>query len=621
MRSVTAALLAAALAASATGVRANPGSPSRQALGEDGLTGVRRTFSSLALKAGESVLSVTSAVEGSASRFSLATETAGLPQPLEEAILLTTRAALAAGFGHGLDASLSVPHYYESLTDAGGVLHRDQGMGDFRLALRYVPSFAAGPAAFSLRITATAPTAAGGGVFPRDLPHHPGHGSFSSSATSAFGTGYARVALGAGSSLRFGSIAGEPAWLHLNLEGERHLAPEGKSPLGALRASVASEVALGRGFRLAASLDRELLTADPFDAGAVVGEAASATLEASWMAAGGFSLRAGGGFAPAVLNPVIALRGPPYRASQASYRARPAASAYFAVAYQGFPMLWDRDGDGIPDRADRCPRQPEDFDGFEDQDGCPDIDNDRDGIVDTEDRCPDAPEDRDGNKDWDGCPDLDNDGDGVEDARDACRNEAEDLDGVQDEDGCPDLDNDRDGIPDVADRCPNEPENVNKYEDSDGCPEPDADADGIPDKWDRCPSEAEIVNFYQDQDGCPDQKPEPVRSGVLPGVAFGSADAVLAQGSHAPLDSLAGLLLLYPGTRIEIQGHLDDRGGPGAQALTYERAKAVALYLVSKGVEPRRLKPVGYGSSRPVASNRTALGRQTNRRIEIRRLD
>jgi outer membrane protein OmpA-like peptidoglycan-associated protein len=618
MRPLPAAFLAAALTFSATGVRANTGTPSRHALGEDGLTGIRRTFASLAHQPGESVLAVTVGGHSSQAQVSLATTPGGRPLALQEALLVTTRAALAVGLGNGLDGSLSIPQYYESLTDAAGDHHRARGLGDLRLAVRFVPPVPPGPARFSLRFTATAPTAASGGVFPREISHHPGQGGFSASATSPFGTGYARLGLGAGASIRIGRLAGEPAWVHLNLEGERHVAPSDDSPLGVLRASAASEAALGRGFRLAASLERELLTADPLDAEALVGEAASAVLEASWMAASGFSLKAGGELAPAGLNPDIALQGPTGRVS---YRPRPPVSGFVAVAYQGFPMLWDRDGDGIPDRRDRCPRRAEDFDGFEDQDGCPDIDNDRDGILDPQDRCPNATEDRDGYKDWDGCPDPDNDGDRVEDARDACRNDAEDMDGVQDEDGCPDLDNDGDGIPDMTDKCPDRPENVNKYEDADGCPEPDIDADGIPDKWDRCPSEAEIVNFYQDLDGCPDQKPEPVRSGVLPGVSFGSADAVLALGSHASLDSLAELLILYPGTEIEIQGHLDDRGGPGAKALTYERAKAVGRYLVSKGVEPRRLKPVGYGDARPIAPNRTALGRQANRRIEIRRLN
>lgn len=56
------------------------------------------------------------------------------------------------------------------------------------------------------------------------------------------------------------------------------------------------------------------------------------------------------------------------------------------------PRSFDRDGDGIPDARDRCPDAPEDCDGYEDDDGCPDDDNDGDRIPDVCDRCPDSPE-------------------------------------------------------------------------------------------------------------------------------------------------------------------------------------------------------------------------------------
>ncbi len=65
----------------------------------------------------------------------------------------------------------------------------------------------------------------------------------------------------------------------------------------------------------------------------------------------------------------------------------------------------DRDGDGIPDALDKCPDEPEDRDGFEDEDGCPDPDNDKDGIPDAADACPNQPETVNGFQDEDGCPD------------------------------------------------------------------------------------------------------------------------------------------------------------------------------------------------------------------------
>ncbi len=65
----------------------------------------------------------------------------------------------------------------------------------------------------------------------------------------------------------------------------------------------------------------------------------------------------------------------------------------------------DRDDDGIPDELDKCPDQPEDKDGFQDADGCPDIDNDGDGVLDIADKCPTEQETRNGFEDEDGCPD------------------------------------------------------------------------------------------------------------------------------------------------------------------------------------------------------------------------
>ena len=101
----------------------------------------------------------------------------------------------------------------------------------------------------------------------------------------------------------------------------------------------------------------------------------------------------------------------------------------------GVPVakVGDKDGDGILDDVDKCPNDPEDKDGFEDDDGCPDPDNDKDGILDAKDKCPLEPEDKDGFQDEDGCPDPDNDKDGVPDASDKCPNEP----GPADNNGCP----------------------------------------------------------------------------------------------------------------------------------------------------------------------------------------
>ena len=82
-----------------------------------------------------------------------------------------------------------------------------------------------------------------------------------------------------------------------------------------------------------------------------------------------------------------------------------AACTPAVVAPRNTPAPSDRDGDHIVDTADQCPDQPEDFDGFHDEDGCPDPDNDGDGIADANDQCPNEPETYNGYKDEDGCPD------------------------------------------------------------------------------------------------------------------------------------------------------------------------------------------------------------------------
>lgn len=129
----------------------------------------------------------------------------------------------------------------------------------------------------------------------------------------------------------------------------------------------------------------------------------------------------------------------------------------------------DSDEDGKSDVDDRCPDQPEDFDGVSDEDGCPE-DNDGDGVADADDKCPDAAEDDDGFE-TDGCPDPDNDHDGIADTADACPDDAEDLDGLGDDDGCPEDDVDLDGVADTADSCPLRREDRDGIDDEDGCPE------------------------------------------------------------------------------------------------------------------------------------------------------
>ncbi|MBS1121590.1 MAG: Thrombospondin type 3 repeat protein [Deltaproteobacteria bacterium] len=166
----------------------------------------------------------------------------------------------------------------------------------------------------------------------------------------------------------------------------------------------------------------------------------------------------------------------------------------------------DNDGDRRPDATDKCPSSAEDIDGFDDDDGCPELDNDKDGILDLSDKCPMDPEDGQAPYPKDGCPasKRDSDGDGINDAVDKCPIEEEDLDGFEDGDGCPEADNDADGIPDATDKCPVCAEDKDGFQDDDGCSELDNDKDGIADSKDKCPMEPETLNGIKDDDGCPD---------------------------------------------------------------------------------------------------------------------
>ncbi len=249
----------------------------------------------------------------------------------------------------------------------------------------------------------------------------------------------------------------------------------------------------------------------------------------------------------------------------------------------------DTDRDGIINELDRCPMDPEDYDGFEDRDGCPDVDNDRDGILDTADRCPDKPEDRDGFEDADGCPDEDNDKDRIPDSRDRCPDVPEDYDSFEDTDGCPDTDNDQDGIPDTTDQCPNEPETKNGYADEDGCPD------------------RESVSVIGDRILLDDR------------IYFEFDQAVVAKKSVALVGRVAELIKEHPEyVQISIEGHTDEAGSAEYnQRLSEARASAVRDLLIKNGVEPYRLVFVGYGETRPVKRLGPNEDGQINRRVEF----
>lgn len=290
------------------------------------------------------------------------------------------------------------------------------------------------------------------------------------------------------------------------------------------------------------------------------------------------------------------------------------------------PSIGDRDGDGYKDDEDQCPDDPEDFDGFEDEDGCPDPDNDKDGILDVDDRCPNIPEDLDGDEDEDGCPeggDGDRDGDGILDSMDKCPDQPEDRDGFEDQDGCPDPDNDKDGILDVDDQCPLDPEDKDGFEDEDGCPDPDNDRDQILDVDDECPNDPETYNGHEDEDGCPDKGRVMLEGSdivILDKILFETDSAEIKPESFSIIKAVVATLKGHPEFLVvEIAGHADERSSDAHNLrLTKARAASVVEALTERGIDRGRLISQGYGEFCPVDEASSFAAWEKNRRVEFK---
>ncbi len=235
------------------------------------------------------------------------------------------------------------------------------------------------------------------------------------------------------------------------------------------------------------------------------------------------------------------------------------------------PPPSDRDGDGIIDDLDKCP----DVKGIAKYDGCPIPDTDKDGINDEEDKCPTVP-------------------------------------GVARYQGCPIPDTDKDGINDEEDKCPTVP-GVARYQ---GCPIPDTDGDGVNDEEDRCVTIPGVRENY----GCP-IIPEEVMKRVniaAKNILFVTGSAKLQSKSFKGLNDVAKIMQENPGMSLAIDGHTDNVGSDEFnQKLSDNRAASVKAYIVSKGVEESRITATGHGESKPIADNKTAAGRQQNRRSEL----
>lgn len=307
------------------------------------------------------------------------------------------------------------------------------------------------------------------------------------------------------------------------------------------------------------------------------------------------------------------------------------------------PRTHDEDGDGVPDDVDQCRQIPEDRDGFEDSDGCPEIDDDDDGMVDKEDACPRvagvesadprrngcpvADRDKDGVPDdvdrcpslrgapsadpsKHGCPLVDSDGDGIADDADKCPDQREDLDGFEDTDGCPDPDNDNDGIPDAADKCPLEPGVSKANLARNGCPAVDRDHDTFDDEdGDKCLGEAETWNGVADDDGCADEGGKPLlvldekarTLRVTSPIAFlpsteGAVAAALDPKSEGALRAIAALLKQHPGWTIGVATR-PRSGGSAAGEEAMGRALAIESAIAAHGPPDGSIETVGWERS------------------------
>jgi type IX secretion system PorP/SprF family membrane protein len=237
----------------------------------------------------------------------------------------------------------------------------------------------------------------------------------------------------------------------------------------------------------------------------------------------------------------------------------------------------------------------------------PESDKDGDGVLDQYDNCPDVP----GLKEFSGCPDTD--GDGVPDSIDACINDKGDKKLM----GCPDTDGD--GIADKDDACPTEAGTIATK----GCP--DKDGDTVIDSEDQCPDQPGL----KEDKGCPKpvekatiSQKEKMELDILENakyVHFRTGTSIIEETSHGMLDLVAEVMKFHPTDVLNLEGHTDAQGLPEKNMkLSQERAEAVKVYLVTKGVNASNITTIGKGQTEPVSDNNTEKGRSLNRRVEMK---
>jgi len=230
----------------------------------------------------------------------------------------------------------------------------------------------------------------------------------------------------------------------------------------------------------------------------------------------------------------------------------------------------------------------------------------------------------------------DKDGDGIVDKEDKCP----DVAGVASNNGCPAkkvekevvveevkeviiVDTDGDSVADSVDKCPNEFGTVA----NNGCPVVvDTDGDKVPDIVDKCPKVFGVI----DNGGCPEVKTlvadsekaievEKTLESYAKVINFSSGKASFTSETYDALKAIQAILNEYPKAKFDINGYTDSVGSERSnQLLSEERAIAVKVYFIEKGITASRLNATGFGEANPIATNATPDGRRTNRRVEIK---
>lgn len=157
----------------------------------------------------------------------------------------------------------------------------------------------------------------------------------------------------------------------------------------------------------------------------------------------------------------------------------------------------------------------------------------------------------------------------------------------------------------------------------------DSDGDGVADKLDKCPGTA--AGTVVDGAGCALKTPAPVVqekviiteadrkvvADAIRNLEFDLAKATIRPKSYATLDRVAELLI-KKNFSLKLAGHTDNTGSNELNMrLSKDRAESVKAYLVSQGANASRIEATGYGENQPIASNKSAAGRQKNRRVEF----